>query len=33
MPKVNVDGFEIEVPADATVFQMCDIAAKESNHD
>ena len=29
MPKVTVDGLEIEVPAGATVLQACDLAGKE----
>ena len=29
MPKVTVDGLEIEVPAGATVFQACELAGKE----
>jgi NADH-quinone oxidoreductase subunit G len=29
MPKVTVDGFEIEVPAGATVLQACELAGKE----
>ena len=29
MPKVNVDGVEIEVPQGATVLQACELAGKE----
>ena len=29
MPKVTVDGLEIEVPAGATVLQACELAGKE----
>ena len=29
MPKVTVDGIEIEVPAGATVLQACELAGKE----
>ena len=29
MPKVTVDGVEIEVPAGATVLQACELAGKE----
>jgi NADH-quinone oxidoreductase subunit G len=29
MPKVTVDGEEIEVPAGATVLQACELAGKE----
>src|SRR4029079_4214061 len=29
MPKVKVDGVEIEVPAGATVLQACELAGKE----
>ena len=29
MPKVTVDGQEIEVPAGATVLQACELAGKE----
>jgi NADH-quinone oxidoreductase subunit G len=31
MPKVTVDGLEIEVPAGATVLQACELAGKPSN--
>lgn len=29
MPKLNVDGQEIEAPAGATVLQACELAGKE----
>jgi NADH-quinone oxidoreductase subunit G len=29
MPKVTVDGVELEVPAGATVLQACELAGKE----
>jgi NADH-quinone oxidoreductase subunit G len=29
MPKLTVDGTEIEVPAGATVLQACELAGKE----
>ena len=30
MPKLKVDGIEVEVPTGATVLQACEIAAKDS---
>ena len=37
MPKVTVDGIELEVPAGATVLQACELAAgwtlKQVQHD
>ena len=29
MPKVKVDGIDIEVPAGATILQACELAGKE----
>ncbi len=29
MPKLTVDGIEVEVPAGATVLQACELAGKE----
>ena len=32
MPKVTVDGLELDVPAGATVLQACELAGKEIRH-
>jgi hypothetical protein len=32
VPKVTVDGEEIEVPAGASVIRACELAGKENNH-